>query len=167
MTLSLSGTVPGGLADEAGDGFRHDAAFLRTGPTLDEHLKVELLGGQAFEGVLTDGAEAALIYVLEQAFLEVCVAQFPGIVVSKDTFHVSRRQDFADDVEDRVVVKRITYLLEFLKQPLKHTALDGVRGDEVEDQAVFPLAVSVDAAHALFEAVRVPGDVVVEEDVAT
>src|SRR5439155_13556985 len=34
------------------------------------------------------------------------------------------------------------------------------------DQAVLPLAVAVDAPHSLLEAVRVPGDVVVEEDVA-
>ena len=38
----------------------------------------------------------------------------------------------------------------------------GVRRHEVEDQAVVLLAVAVDAAHALFQAHRVPGDVVVD-----
>ena len=38
--------------------------------------------------------------------------------------------------------------------------------NEIEDEAVMALAVAVDAAHALFEPVRVPGDVVVEQDVA-
>ena len=37
---------------------------------------------------------------------------------------------------------------------------------KVEDQAVGLLAVTVDAPHALFQPVGVPGDVVVEEDVA-
>ncbi len=45
-------------------------------------------------------------------------------------------------------------------------AFDGVGGDEVEDQAVLELAVAVNAAHALFEPVGVPGDVVVEQDMA-
>ena len=35
-----------------------------------------------------------------------------------------------------------------------------------EDKAVESLSVTVDAAHALFEPVRVPGNIVVEEDVA-
>ena len=43
---------------------------------------------------------------------------------------------------------------------------DGVGGDEVEDQAVLLLAVAVNAPHALLETVGVPGDVIVEEDVA-
>jgi len=45
-------------------------------------------------------------------------------------------------------------------------ALDGVGSDEVEDQAVLALAVAVDASHPLLQAVRVPRDIVVEEDVA-
>ncbi len=45
-------------------------------------------------------------------------------------------------------------------------ALDGVGRDEVEDQAILALAVAVDASHPLLQAVRVPRDVVVEEDVA-
>jgi hypothetical protein len=39
-------------------------------------------------------------------------------------------------------------------------------GDEVEDQAVLFLAVAMDAAHALFQAHRVPGDVVVDHQPA-
>ena len=45
-------------------------------------------------------------------------------------------------------------------------ALDGVGRDEVEDQAVFRLAVAMDASHPLFQPVGVPRDVVVEQDVA-
>ena len=50
---------------------------------------------------------------------------------------------------------------------MEHPSLNGVGGDEVEDQTVVPLSVTVDATHALFEPVRVPGDVIVEKDVAT
>ena len=79
---------------------------------------------------------------------------------------MGRGQDLADDVEDGVVVEGVADLLQLLVQPLQDAAFDGVGGHEVEDQAVLALAVAVDAAHPLLEAVRVPGDVVVEEDVA-
>ena len=44
--------------------------------------------------------------------------------------------------------------------------LDRVGRDEIEDQAVLALAVAVDAAHPLLEAVGVPRNVVIEQDVA-
>ena len=75
-------------------------------------------------------------------------------------------QHLADDVEHRVVVQRVADLLELVQEPLQHPAFDRVGGREVEDQAVLALAVAVDAAHPLLQPVGVPGDVVVEEDVA-
>ena len=51
-------------------------------------------------------------------------------------------------------------------QALQDPALDSVGRDEVEDQAILELAIPMDTPHALLEAVRVPGDVVVEENVA-
>ena len=89
-----------------------------------------------------------------------------GVVVAQHALDVGGGQDLADDVEDGVVVQRVADLLQLLEQPLQDAAFDGVGGHEVEDQAVLALAVAVDAAHPLLEAVRVPGDVVVEEDVA-
>ena len=79
---------------------------------------------------------------------------------------MGRRQNLADNVEDRVVVQRVADLLELSMQPRKYAAFDGVGGHKVEDQAVFALPVAVDAPHPLLEAIRIPGDVVVEEDVA-
>src|SRR5205823_8661727 len=49
---------------------------------------------------------------------------------------------------------------------LENAPLDGVRRHKVENEAVLPLPVAVNAAHPLLQAVRVPRDVVVEEDVA-
>jgi hypothetical protein len=49
---------------------------------------------------------------------------------------------------------------------LKRPPFDRVRGDEVEDQAVLTLAVTVDAPHPLLEAVRIPWNVVIEKDFA-
>ena len=164
--LELERDVLGRLAHEAGDGLGHDAALLRPGPALDQHLQVELLGRQSFQRVLADGAEAPLIHVLKQALFEVGIAELARVVVPEDALHVGGGQDLADHVEDRIVVEGIPDFLELLQQPLEDPAFDGVRGHEVEDEAVLPLAVAMDAAHALFEAVGVPGDVVVEQDIA-
>ena len=79
---------------------------------------------------------------------------------------MGRRQDFADYVEHCVVVKGVADLLQLVQQSLEHPSLNGVGRYEVEDEAIALLAVAVDAAHALFEPVRIPRDVVVEEDVA-
>ena len=107
-----------------------------------------------------------LVHVAQQAVFEVGVAEAAGVVVAQHPLDVGRGQHLADHVEDGVVVQRVADLLQLLEQPLEDAALDGVGGDEVEDQAVLALAVAVDAAHPLLEAVGVPGDVVVEQDVA-
>ena len=151
---------------EARDGLRHDPALLRPRPALDEHVEVELLRGQPFQGVAADVAEAALVHAFEQTLFEVGGTQLPRVVVAQDAFDVRGGQHFDDDVEHRVVVQRVADLLELVQEPLQHPAFDRVGGREVEDQAVLALAIAVDAAHPLLQPVGVPGDVVVEEDVA-
>ena len=160
------GRVSGALGDEARDALGHHPPLLRAGAALDEHGEVELLGGQPFQRRLADGAETVLVHVLQEAVLEVFLAQLAGVEVAQHTLHVRGRQDLAHDVEYRVVVEGVADLLELVQQPLQDPTLDGVGRDEVEDQAVEPLSVAVDTAHSLFEAVRIPRDVVVEEDVA-
>ena len=79
---------------------------------------------------------------------------------------MGRRQHLAHNIEHRVVVQRIANLLQLFQEALEHLALDGIRRDEIEYQAVLVLAVAVNAPHPLFETVGVSGNVVVEEDVA-
>ena len=107
-----------------------------------------------------------LIDVAEQALFEVGIAELAGVVVAQHALDVSRGQHLADDVEYGVVVQRVADLLQLLQQPLQDAPFDGIGRDEIEDQAVLALAVAVDAAHPLLKAVRVPGDVVIEKDVA-
>jgi hypothetical protein len=156
----------GRLAQEAGDGLGHDAPLLRPRAPLDQHLEVELLAREPLERVLADGAELPSSTSRSRRSSRSASPSFPGVVVAQHALDVGRGQDLADHVEHGVVVERVADLLQLLEQPLQDAALDGVGGHEVEDQAVLALAVAVDAAHPLFEAVRVPGDVVVEEDVA-
>ena len=60
------------------------------------------------------------------------------------------RENLADNVEHRVIVKRVANLLKLFQQALKNAAFDRIGRNEIEDQAVEELAVTVDAAHALF-----------------
>ena len=156
----------GRLAQEAGDGLRHDAPLLRPRAPLDQHFEIELLARESLQRVLADGAELALVDVAKQTLFEIGIAEVPGVVVAQHALDVGRGQDLAHHVEDGIVLQRVADLLQLLEQPLQDMALDRVGRDEVEDQAVLALAVAVDASHPLLQAVRVPRDVVVEEDVA-
>jgi len=62
--------------------------------------------------------------------------------------------------------KRSNFRAELVQEPLEHTSFDRVGRNEIEDQAIESLAIAVNAAHPLFEAIGIPGYVVVEEDVA-
>ena len=154
------------VLQEAGDGFGHYPVFLRLGPPLHQQVQVELAGCQSLQGGLADGPEALLVHVPEEPVFQVFLAQPSGVVVPEHPLHLGGGQDLSHHVEDRVVVQGITDLLELVQESLEYPPLDGVGGDEVEDQAVKLLAIPVDAPHPLFQAVGVPGDVVVEEDVA-
>ena len=69
-----------------------------------------------------------------------------------------------EDVED-AAAEGLPLLLELLEQPLVDLALAGLLGDEVPEVADLGLADAVDAAEALLDAVRVPGQVVVDHQV--
>jgi len=51
-------------------------------------------------------------------------------------------------------------------QFFKDSAFTGVRGDEVEDEAIEFLTIAMNAAHALLKADRVPRDVVIDHQPA-
>jgi hypothetical protein len=79
---------------------------------------------------------------------------------------VRRWQDLADHVKHRIIVQSVTDFLELVEQTLEHAALDGIGGHKIEDQAIALLTIAVDTAHALLQPVRIPGDVIVEQDMA-
>ena len=61
--------------------------------------------------------------------------------------------------------RAFAFLVELFEQPVIDLAFARVLGDEVPQVADFGLADAVDAAEALFQAVRVPGQVVVDHQV--
>ena len=164
--LHREGYELGRLTKKSRDGLWHNTSLLRPRPPLDQHLEIECLARESLEGVLADGTESSCVDIAEHPLLEVGVAELPGVVVAEHALDVGHRQDLANDVKDGVVVQSVTDFLQFVMQPRKDSAFDGVGGHEVEDQTILVLPVAVDASHPLLEAVGVPGDVVIEEDVA-
>ena len=82
---------------------------------------------------------------------------------SQSFINVSNRtgNDVADHVINPVAAERLPHIVEFTKQPVHDLAFTGVDRTEIPDHHFFLLAVAVDATHALFEAVGIPGKVVV------
>ena len=149
-----------------GDRLGHETTFLGLRPPLDQHGEVELLRGQPFERVLANVAEIVLPNVPQQPIFQVGVAELAGVVVPQDAIDVRGRQQLAHDIEDGVVLQCVADFLQLAQQLAENLPLDRVRGDEVENVAVFRLAVTVDAAHPLLKASRVPGQIVIEQDIA-
>ena len=146
--------------------FRHHPPLLGPGPPLDKHLQVELFGSQSLQGVLADGAEPALIDVAEQAVFQVGIAQLTGVVVAEYPLDLRGGQDLADHIEDRVIVQGVADLLELLSSRWRTRPSIVLVATKLKMRQSLCLAVTVDAAHPLLQPVGVPGNVVVEEDVA-
>ena len=72
----------------------------------------------------------------------------------------------ADHVEHLVGVEVAPDRVELVEQDRQHPPLAGLAGDQVHDAHVVPLAVAVDAAHALLQPRRVPGNVVIHHQPA-
>ena len=69
----------------------------------------------------------------------------------------------AEDVEDLALIRR-ALLLDLVEEALEDLALARVRGEKVPQVADLSLADAVDASEALFDAVGVPGQVVVHHE---
>jgi hypothetical protein len=90
----------------------------------------------------------------------------PGIVFAQDAINMRRRQDLPNDIKHGGVVQGVTDFLQLVKQALQHATLNSIGGHKIEDQAIMLLAIAVNTAHALLKSVRIPGNVIVEQDMA-
>ena len=147
--LQSQGRIPCALLHEPCDSLRHHAPLLRPRPAFDEHVEIELPRRQSLQSGLADGPEVALVHILQEPVFEIGVAESARVVVPEHPFHVSGRQDLAHHVEHGIVIQGVADLLELVHQALQHPSLDGVGGDEVEDQAIAALLVAVDAASSI------------------
>ena len=73
-------------------------------------------------------------------------------------------EDFAKNVED-TAIERVALDAKFFEKPEIDIAFAGFLGDEIPEVADLLLADAVDAAEALFEAIRIPRQVVVHHQV--
>src|SRR5205823_6232211 len=65
-----------------------------------------------------------------------------------------------------IIIQSVTDFLELIKQTLQYTTLDGNGSHKIEDQTIALLAIAVNTTHALLKPIRIPEDVIVEQDVA-
>ena len=151
---------------------RHQAAFLGLGVRLLE-------AGEIHVGPRQGDARRLLVLLqpdrVDAVDLVEVVVEPPGVEggLAEDVrqVHVVDRQHLADDVED-AVGQHGPHLFELFQQAFEDAALDdglallGVAGDEVEGVNVPLLADAVDAAEALLQAGRVPGQVVIDHQPA-
>jgi hypothetical protein len=118
------------------------------------------------EGAFFDQVEK--VSVVEGIFhnLEKTGANFRTVAVA-DSFHeqLSERavveSDFAENVED-LAAESFALLAEFLEEPIIDGALAGFRSDQIPEVADLGLTDAVDPAEALFDAIGVPRQVVID-----
>ncbi|OQA04802.1 MAG: hypothetical protein BWY66_02867 [bacterium ADurb.Bin374] len=83
--------------------------------------------------------------------------------VDQEVAQASLVEHVAENVE-HAAAEGFSLDFEFFEQTLEHVAFAGLVGDEVPEEADFGLADAVDAAEALFDAVRVPGQIVIDHE---
>ena len=91
------------------------------------------------------------------------------IHVANHFLQLIRGEHVAEDVEHFAGAFGIEVGLDglnALEQFVQHAAFARVRGDEIEDEAILLLAVTVDAAHALLQPDGIPWDIVVDHQPA-
>ena len=98
------------------------------------------------------------------------VADAPLTLVGQRLDHVLPErgvfEEPADHVEHLVGAEFLADRVQLVEQHLEHSTLVGASRDEIHDMHVVALPVAVDAAHALLEPSRIPGDVVVHHQPA-
>ena len=95
--------------------------------------------------------------------------RFPRVHLAEHSLNLIRGEDVAENIEDLAGLLGVQVgfdVLEPFEKLMQDAPFAGVRRDEVEDQAVLLLEVAVDAAHALLQAHRIPGNVVVDHEPA-
>jgi hypothetical protein len=107
--------------------------LLRSRAPLDQHLQIQFLRGQSFERVLANRPKTILAHIAKQAIFQVGLAQVARLIVAKDTFHLRRRKDFADYIENGIVLERVPNLIELFQQPIEDVTFHGIGRDEVEN----------------------------------
>ena len=159
-----------GLGEEVLDDLGDQPAFLGLGRFPDDGGQVQLAPGETFQSRVGDGFKALRVHFLDDAALD----DFLGHLIARihladHALQLIRGEDVAEDVEHLAGAPRIEVVfdgLDALEELVEHAALAGVGRDEIEDEAVHLLAVTMDAAHALLQPHGIPRDVVIDHQPA-
>jgi hypothetical protein len=85
--------------------------------------------------------------------------------IHDDLLEVDIFEEGSDDVVD-AFAEPLPHPFELFQESFQDVAFAGFRIEHIEDEAFAGLAVTVDPAHALLEAVGIPGEVVVDHEAA-
>src|SRR5581483_6781536 len=150
----------GCLKEEAFNHLGNQAALARLGRLADDGGKVEFALGKSFERRIGDAPEMINIHLLDDALLnQVLCHLISRVHIAQHLFELVARENLSKNIEDlprALGIESFLDLFNALKELSEDSAFAGVGRNEVEDEAVFFLAVAVDASHALFQANRVP-----------
>ena len=83
-----------------------------------------------------------------------------------DTVKRHTFQHILDDIVNTIVTKLLTDDVEFRKQFLQHLAFSRIVCHHIEDYYIILLAITVNTTHALLQAIRIPGNIPVDEQAA-
>ena len=159
-----------GLDEEIFDDFGHEAAFLGLGGFADDGGKIQFAFGEPFQRGIGDAFQSLRVHLLDDALLdEFFVDLVVRIHIANHFLQLIGGEHVAQDIEHLAGALRVEVVfdgLDALKQFVEHAAFARVRRNKIENEAVLLLAVTVDAAHALFKPDRIPRNVVVDHQPA-
>jgi hypothetical protein len=162
----LSAGPQKGLLEKALGIFGDQALLFGLGGHFLNAGVVDVAGCEAVAQILLDPGHIVFVhldvYVLEDFF------NAPGIGcgLHHQLGEVPVVEDLSQDVENLVAAQGIPDLPKLFKELGEDPSFAGILCHQVEDRDLLGLAIPVDTAHPLFQAVGVPGDVVVDHEVA-
>jgi hypothetical protein len=150
-----------GALEETFDVFRHQAVFTGAPILAQDALQVNVACRQTFQGGFPGSVHGLLVGQGFDLGNDVLQRAPVGNGFDDELLEAAARDDFADDIKNAVTSQCGLNLLKLVEERRQHLAFAGIGGDQVVDMHLFLLTIAVDAPHALFETVRIPGDVVV------
>ena len=159
-----------GLGEEFFNDLRHQAAFFRFGGFADDGGKIQFALGQAFQGGIGDALQPIRVHLLNDALFDEFFGHLiAGVHVPNHFLQLVRGEHVAQNIEHLACFLGIEVFfrgLHALKYLLHDPAFPRIGRNEIQDQTVLLLAVTVDAAHALFKPDKIPGNIVIDHQPA-
>src|SRR5262249_52386788 len=149
-----------GATKEVFNNFRHKAPLLGLGRLPEDGREIQFSFCESFQSRIRDAAYACRVNLLDDSLFDQLLRHLiTGVHVTEHFLQLIRREHLAENVEHLAGTLGVKVILNFcnaLEELLKDSTLTRIGRYEIENEAVLLLAVSMNAAHALFQAHRIP-----------